>query len=1071
LEKDNIKSVLIIGSGPIIIGQACEFDYSCVQACYALRNAGYKTILLNSNPATIMTDPDVADVVYIESINIPVIEKILEKERPDAILSTMGGQIALNCAMELAKKGILEKYQIKLIGADRKVIERAESRNEFRAAMLSIGVDIPKSYIARNISEAEKYQKLLGFPIIIRPSYTLAGSGGGIAFNEKDFIKICKNGLALSPTNEILLEESLIGWKEFELEVIRDKKDNCIVVCSIENIDPMGIHTGDSITVAPAQTLTNKQYQRMRTTAFLVLREIGVQTGGANVQFAVDPKSGRQVVIEMNPRISRSSALASKATGFPIAKVAALLAVGFTLDELKNEITGIIPASFEPTLDYVVTKIPRFNFEKFSGQDCLLTTQMRSVGEVMAIGRTFQSSIQKALNSLDLGICGLSLPNKSHFTIRAIQKQLRKSSPLQILFIAEAFRRGFSIDKIHKLTFIDPWFLFHIFELVSIEGNIRETNINEITDSQLICWKQKGFSDLRIAQLLQIDENSIRARRKAANINPIYKRVDSCAAEFASLTPYLYSSYDYECEAAPSNNKKIVILGSGPNRIGQGIEFDYCCIKAVQALKKTGFEAIMINCNPETVSTDYDIADRLYFEPITLENVLDIVNLEKPLGLILQFGGQTPLKLAKYLSEEGVKVLGTNCEVIDLTEDREKFSGFISQLQIKQPANSFIHTRDEKQAIKNISFPLIVRPSYVLGGSSMKIVFDKRELKNAIAAISKSQPDKIILLDQYLENAIEVDVDCICDHENNFFIMGIMEHIEPAGIHSGDSSCVTPPITLDSAILKVVKNYTEKIIKNLKAVGLVNIQFAIMKEEVYVLEVNPRASRTVPFISKAHQQPYVEIATKCILGIPLSQQKISRNFIDKPYYCVKHAIIPFNKFPDAPMSLGPEMRATGEVMGIDINFLKAYKKSHESLNKLYGLSDINIFIECANSEIAIIHRSLKLIQKSKNPRFRIYAFNVLAGLLRKESIETSTIHSISDLALLLNENQLAVVSITGNSTFSKQLIEKLSTAIANSCVACAVSINTTKVILDALLEQGMFEIRSLNEWHSYLTFA
>jgi carbamoyl-phosphate synthase large subunit len=832
----------------------------------------------------------------------------------------------------------------------------------------------------------------------------------------------------------------------------------------------MGIHTGDSITVAPAQTLTNKQYQKMRATAFLVLREIGVQTGGANVQFAVDPKSGRQVVIEINPRVSRSSALASKATGFPIAKVAALLAVGFTLDELKNEITGIIPASFEPTLDYVVTKIPRFNFEKFPGQDCLLTTQMRSVGEVMAIGRTFQSSIQKALNSLDLGICGLSLPKKSHFTIKAIQKQLKKPGPLRILFVAEAFRHGFSINKIHKLTFIDPWFLFHIFELVSMEKNIHETNINKMTDAQLIYWKQKGFSDLRIAQLLQIDENSIRTRRKAASINPTYKRVDGCAAEFVSPTPYLYSSYDYECEAAPSNNKKIIILGSGPNRIGQGIEFDYCCVKAVQTLKNAGFEAIMINCNPETVSTDYDTASKLYFEPIILENVLDIVNLEKPLGLILQFGGQMPLKLAKYLAKDDIKILGTNYEIIDLTEDREKFSNFIHQLQIKQPANFFIHAGDEEQIIKNTSFPLIVRPSYVLGGSSMKIVFDEKELKKAIAAISKSQ-DEIILLDQYLENATEIDVDCICDHENNFFIMGIMEHIEPAGIHSGDSSCVTPPITLSSTILKVVENYTAKIIKNLKAIGLVNIQFAVMKGEVYVLEVNPRASRTVPFISKARQQPYIEIATKCLLGIPLSQQKISRNFIDKPYYCVKHAIIPYNKFPNTPLKLGPEMQATGEVMGIDTSFLKAYKKSHESLNKLYGLSNINIFIECAASEMAIINRSLNLAQKSKKPIFRIYTFDVLARSFKKEGIITSAICSIDDLALLLNKNQLNIVSITGSNAFSKQLIEKLSTAIINSGVAYALSINTTKAILDALLEQDICGIRSLDEWHSYLTFA
>jgi carbamoyl-phosphate synthase large subunit len=1075
LKNNPIKSVFIIGSGPIIIGQACEFDYSGAQACTALKNAGYRVILLNSNPATIMTDPEMADAIYIDSINWQTIDKILDKEKPDALLPTMGGQTALNCAVELDKRGVLKKYNVILIGASRSVIEKAESRAQFRQAMLRIGLDIPKAYIASNIQDAKKYQKHMGFPVVIRPSYTLGGNGGGIAFNGKDFLEICRRGFIESVAHEILIEESLLGWKEFELEVVRDKKDNCIVVCAIENIDPMGIHTGDSITIAPAQTLTDKQYQKMRDAAILVLKEIGVETGGANVQFAVNPKTGKQVVIEMNPRVSRSSALASKATGFPIAKVAALLAVGFTLDQLKNDITGgIIPASFEPTIDYVVTKIPRFNFEKFPEDDGVLTTQMKSVGEVMAIGRTFQASLQKALGSLEVGISGLGYGKhlKEAYTIKEIKNQLKNPGPLRILFIAEAFRFGFSVEKVHGITFIDPWFLYHIYELVNLETNIYNVDFNNITKTQLIHWKQKGFSDLRIAELLQVEEDLVRIKRIEFSIKPIYKRIDSCAAEFLAITPYLYSSYDYECEAKPSNsNKKVIVLGGGPNRIGQGIEFDYCCVKSLQSLKTSGFEAIMINCNPETVSTDYDIADRLYFEPLTLESVLDIVELEKPFGVILQFGGQTPLKLARALYESKVKILGTSFETIDLTEDRRKFSTIIKQLQIKQPRNSFACSVEEgKNAAKNMGFPLIVRPSYVLGGASMRIIYNEKELIEALFVIKKAA-DGSVLLDEYLENAIEVDVDGVCDKEGNLIIAGIMEHIEPAGIHSGDSSCVLPPVTLSKQTIETIKSYTSKIIKHFKIIGFVNVQFAVHKGQVYILEVNPRASRTIPFVSKACHKSYVEIATRCLLGMGLPKQAIDRVGISKPYYCVKHAVIPFDKFSGTVLKLGPEMLSTGEVMGIDTGFLKAYKKSHEGLSKVSALNNINIFIECSLEELNNIIVQLKLLQKDSVRKFHIYCFSFLAKPLKKKRMQINIVSNKNKLQSLFGKNLFNMVIITQNKNSSGYLIRNLSKDIIGCNIVYALTINTAKVMLSSLLIPDTYKVFSTKEWKHYLTLS
>jgi carbamoyl-phosphate synthase large subunit len=928
-KRTDLQSILIIGAGPIVIGQACEFDYSGAQACKALRQEGFKVVLVNSNPATIMTDPETADVTYIEPITWQVVEKIIAKERPDAILPTMGGQTALNCALDLHRHGVLEKYGCELIGASPQAIDKAEDRLKFKEAMTKIGLGSARSGIAHSLEEAWAVQRTVGFPAIIRPSFTLGGTGGGIAYNAEEFETICKRGLEASPTRELLIEESLIGWKEFEMEVVRDRRDNCIIVCSIENLDPMGIHTGDSITVAPAQTLTDKEYQLMRDASIAILREIGVDTGGSNVQFAIDPASGRMIVIEMNPRVSRSSALASKATGFPIAKVAAKLAVGYTLDELRNEITGgATPASFEPSIDYVVTKVPRFAFEKFPQADSHLTTQMKSVGEVMAIGRTFQESFQKALRGLEVGVDGLNQKTTDRETI---EEELGEPGPERIWYVGDAFAQGFTLDEVHALTRIDPWFLVQIEEIVKLELELEKRTIGDLDAETLRFLKKKGFSDRRLAYLLDVTEAEIRKLRHKLGVRPVFKRVDTCAAEFATTTAYMYSTYEDECEAEPTDRKKIVVLGGGPNRIGQGIEFDYCCVHAAFALKESGYETIMVNCNPETVSTDYDTSDRLYFEPLTLEDVLEIVDREKPVGVIVQYGGQTPLKLAKPLEAAGVPIIGTSPESIDIAEDRERFQKLLVKLALRQPPNRTARTEVEALALaQEIGYPLVVRPSYVLGGRAMEIVHEQRDLERYMREAVKVSNDSPVLLDRFLNDAIEVDVDCICDGEQ-VLIGGVMEHIEQAGVHSGDSACSLPPYSLSDALIAELKRQTELMAKALKVIGLMNVQFAIQRDAagedtVYVLEVNPRASRTVPYVSKATGIQLAKVAARCMVGETLAAQGVTREIVP-PYYSVKEAVFPFVKFPGVDTILGPEMKSTGEVMGVGYTFGEAFVKS------------------------------------------------------------------------------------------------------------------------------------------------
>jgi carbamoyl-phosphate synthase large subunit len=933
--RNDIQSILLIGAGPIVIGQACEFDYSGAQACKALKDEGYRVILVNSNPATIMTDPDMADATYIEPLNWQTIERIIERERPQALLPTMGGQTALNCALDLVDHGVLEKYGVELIGASRDAIRMAEDRELFRHAMRDIGLDCPRAEIARNLEQALSAQTKVGYPTIIRPSFTLGGSGGGIAYNREEFIEIVSRGLDLSPVHEVLVEESVLGWKEFEMEVVRDRADNCIIVCSIENFDPMGVHTGDSITVAPAQTLTDKEYQRLRDASIAVLRKIGVDTGGSNVQFGINADDGRVVVIEMNPRVSRSSALASKATGFPIAKVAAKLAVGYTLDELRNEITGgLTPASFEPSIDYVVTKIPRFAFEKFPTADSRLTTQMKSVGEVMAMGRTFQESLQKALRGLETGVDGLT-PHAVDFESEEgqieIHRQLHEPGPDRIFWVADAFRAGFSAERIHAASFIDPWFLDQIQELIEIESTVHEQGLKALDETRMRALKRKGFSDSRLAKLLESDESSIRTLRHAFGVHPVYKRVDSCAAEFSTSTAYLYSTYEEECEAAPTDRKKIIVLGGGPNRIGQGIEFDYCCVHASLALRADGYETIMVNCNPETVSTDYDTSDRLYFESVTLEDVLEIVALEKPVGVIVQYGGQTPLKLARALAREGVPIIGTSPDAIDQAEDREHFQKLVERLNLLQPPNGTARTQEEALIhARQLGFPLVVRPSYVLGGRAMEVVHSENELKRYMTVAVKVSNDSPVLLDRFLDHAIEVDVDCVCDG-TDVVIAGVMEHIEEAGIHSGDSSCSLPPFSLSAQLQDRLRDQVVRMARELNVVGLMNTQFAIQNEEIYVLEVNPRASRTIPFVAKATGVPWAKIAARCMAGQSLASQGITAEVIPD-YYSVKEPIFPFHKFPGVDPLLGPEMRSTGEIMGVGRSFGAAFAKAQRAAN-------------------------------------------------------------------------------------------------------------------------------------------
>ncbi|MDF0605484.1 carbamoyl-phosphate synthase large subunit [Neisseriaceae bacterium TC5R-5] len=923
-KRTDIKSILIIGAGPIVIGQACEFDYSGAQACKALREEGYKVILVNSNPATIMTDPEMADVTYIEPITWRVVEKIIAKERPDAILPTMGGQTALNCALDLAREGVLEKYKVELIGASEDAIDKAEDRGRFKEAMAKIGLSCPLSFVCHTLEAALEAQVKVGFPTLIRPSFTMGGSGGGIAYNREEFLAICERGFEASPTHELLIEQSVLGWKEYEMEVVRDKNDNCIIICSIENFDPMGVHTGDSITVAPAQTLTDKEYQIMRNASLAVLREIGVDTGGSNVQFATNPATGEMIVIEMNPRVSRSSALASKATGFPIAKIAAKLAVGFTLDELKNDITGgATPASFEPTIDYVVTKIPRFAFEKFPQADDRLTTQMKSVGEVMAMGRTVQESLQKALRGLETGLSGFDSVSSDEAVIR---HELSTPGPERILYVADAFRLGLSRDEIHGLSKIDPWFLAQIEDLIAEECALADRKLEQLDYAELRRLKRKGFSDRRLGELLRTDQAAVRTKRWSLQLHPVYKRVDTCAAEFATNTAYMYSTYEEECESQPSDRQKIMVLGGGPNRIGQGIEFDYCCVHAALALRESGFETIMVNCNPETVSTDYDTSDRLYFEPLTLEDVLEICRIEKPFGVIVQYGGQTPLKLARALEANGVPIIGTSPDMIDAAEDRERFQALLNELGLKQPPNRTARAPAEAMLLaEEIGYPLVVRPSYVLGGRAMEIVHEPADLERYMREAVKVSNDSPVLLDHFLNDAIEVDVDCVSDG-STVVIGGIMQHVEQAGVHSGDSACSLPPYSLSSSLQDEIRRQTEAMARALNVVGLMNVQFAIQGDTIYVLEVNPRASRTVPFVSKVSSVPLAKVAARAMAGISLVQQQFSKEVIP-PFYAVKEAVFPFIKFPGVDTILGPEMKSTGEVMGVGKTFAEAFVKA------------------------------------------------------------------------------------------------------------------------------------------------
>ena len=1012
-KRDDINSILILGAGPIVIGQACEFDYSGTQACKALREEGYRIILVNSNPATIMTDPEMADATYIEPVRWETVASIIDKERPDAVLPTMGGQTALNCALDLAHHGILDKYSVELIGASVEAIDKAEDRSKFRSAMTKIGLNTPESFVAHSMEEANDAQKKIGFPVIIRPSFTMGGSGGGVAFNRAQFNEISERGLEASPTTEILLERSVLGWKEFEMEVVRDHKDNCIIICSIENLDPMGVHTGDSITVAPAQTLTDKEYQIMRNASVAVLREIGVDTGGSNVQFAVNPKDGSLIIIEMNPRVSRSSALASKATGFPIAKVAAKLAVGYTLDELDNEITGgATPASFEPTIDYVVTKIPRFTFEKFPQADDRLTTQMKSVGEVMAIGRTFQESFQKALRGLETGRSGLNdvdIPSED-----ALHRELNVAGPERIWYVAQAFRRSLSFDEIHARSKIDPWFLAQIEDIVVTEQRVAELGPSCLDESGLRDLKRKGFSDARIGELAGIDEHAVRKLRVDNNVRPVYKRVDSCAAEFNATTAYMYSTYEEECEAAPSSREKVIVLGGGPNRIGQGIEFDYCCVHASMAMREAGYESIMINCNPETVSTDYDTSDRLYFEPLTLEDVLEIVDLEKPIGVIVQFGGQTPLKLARDLENAGVPIIGTTPDSIDLAEDRERFQQFLQAIKLRQPPNRTVRSTEQARKVAaEIGYPLVVRPSYVLGGRAMEIVYSESALERYMreaVAVSNESP---VLLDRFLESAIEVDVDAVCDGDA-VIIGGVMEHIEQAGVHSGDSACALPPHTLSPAIQDRLREQVVAMARGLQVVGLMNTQFAIQGDDIYVIEVNPRASRTVPFVSKAIGAPLAKLAARCMIGDKLSDLGMHGERVPS-YHCVKEAVFPFVKFPGVDPLLGPEMKSTGEVMGIGATFGEAFGKSQQAASMPLPSGGI-AFISVRDSDKPSI---TALARDLTTYGFDVVATGGTADAITAAGIQCGTVNKLQQgqphvVDMIMNDEISLIINTTEN---------------------------------------------------------
>ena len=1075
-KRTDIKSILIIGAGPIVIGQACEFDYSGAQACKALKEEGYRVILVNSNPATIMTDPSMADATYIEPITWQTVEQIIAKERPDAILPTMGGQTALNCALDLDKHGVLAKYGCELIGATKEAIEKAEDRELFDKAMKKIGLECPKAEIAQSMDDAFAIQAKVGFPCIIRPSFTMGGSGGGIAYNREEFIEICERGFDLSPTHQLLIDESLIGWKEYEMEVVRDKNDNCIIVCSIENFDPMGVHTGDSITVAPAQTLTDKEYQIMRNASIAVLREIGVETGGSNVQFGINPKTGRMVVIEMNPRVSRSSALASKATGFPIAKIAAKLAVGYTLDELKNDITGgKTPASFEPAIDYVVTKMPRFNFEKFPQAESVLTTQMKSVGEVMAIGRNFQESMQKALRGLEIGVAGfdeqLDFEQNDDSIISTLKLKLKTPTPERIFYIADALRFGLSVDDVFADTNIDPWFLVQIEDIVHTENQLKTLGMGDLTPNLLRRLKRKGLSDARIAKLMGVSEKQFRKTRWNMGIYPVYKRVDTCAAEFETSTAYMYSTYDEECEANPSNKDKIMVIGGGPNRIGQGIEFDYCCVHAALAMREDGYETIMVNCNPETVSTDYDTSDRLYFEPITLEDVLEIVRTEQPKGVIVQYGGQTPLKLARSLEQAGVPIIGTSPDAIDRAEDRERFLHMIQKLGLTQPNNSIVKSFEEgiSEATK-VGYPLVVRPSYVLGGRAMEIVYNEDELKRYLRDAVQASHEAPVLLDHFLDDAIEVDVDCVSDGKE-VVIGGIMQHIEQAGVHSGDSACSIPPYSLSDDIQDDMRRQTVAMAKELGVVGLMNVQFAIKGETVYVLEVNPRASRTVPFVSKCIGVSLAKVAARCMAGQTLAEQNFTQEIVPS-HYSVKEAVFPFAKFPGVDPILGPEMKSTGEVMGVGQTFGEAYYKAIlGSGDRLTGLPQEGetktVFISVRDSDKAGVVDVAK--------RLAGFGFNIVAtggthDILADAGVACKRVNKISEgrphIVDMMKNGQ---IHLAINTTEGKQALKDsfpIRREALQNKILVANTLNAGRAVCEAYETTLPFNVYKLQDLHA-----
>jgi len=1067
-KREDIKTILIIGAGPIIIGQACEFDYSGAQACKALREEGYRVVLVNSNPATIMTDPTMADATYIEPVNWKTVAHIIEKERPDALLPTMGGQTGLNCALDLAREGVLEKYGVELIGASRDAIDKAEDRQRFDKTMKSIGLETPRSAFAHSIEEAKQVQAMLGFPCVIRPSFTLGGSGGGIAYNQEDFIEICTRGLDLSPTNELLIDESLLGWKEFEMEVVRDRKDNCIIVCSIENLDPMGIHTGDSITVAPAQTLTDKEYQIMRDASINVLRAIGVETGGSNVQFAVNPEDGRMVVIEMNPRVSRSSALASKATGFPIAKVAAKLAVGYTLDELANEVTGgATPASFEPSIDYIVTKIPRFTFEKFAQAENHLTTQMKSVGEVMAMGRTFQESLQKALRGLEVGINGLSpiMSKKTREWKSFLRKELQMPGSERLRYLADAFRLGLELEEIHELTRIDEWFLVQIQDLIEAEQALAGQSLSALCAQALRRLKQKGFSDARLAELLETSEAEVRSHRESLNVRPVFKRVDTCAGEFESSTAYMYSTYEEECESRPSDREKIMVLGGGPNRIGQGIEFDYCCVHAALAMREDGFETIMVNCNPETVSTDFDVSDRLYFEPLTLEDVLAIVALEKPKGVIVQFGGQTPLKLARDLEAAGVPIIGTPPEAIDRAEDRERFQQMIQKLQLRQPSNQTVRNiEDGVKASHEIGYPLVVRPSYVLGGRAMEIVYDEDELRQYMEEAVQVSDHSPVLLDHFLDQAVEVDIDAVSDGED-VVIGAVMQHIEQAGVHSGDSACSLPPYNLDKDIQDRMRAQVIEMARELGVVGLMNVQMAVQNGDIYVLEVNPRASRTVPYVSKCIGVSLAKVAARCMAGVRLADQGFTREIVP-PYFCVKEVVFPFGKFPGVDPILGPEMKSTGEVMGVGKSFAEAYRKASVAMGDTIPESGI-VFLSVRDTDkVELQSLASDLVQQG----FKLVATRGTARSIRESGFDCDIINKVAEghphIVDMLKNNEVDFII---NTTEGKQAIADSST-IRRTALINKVFYTTTmegaRATLAALRHGEDYSVNCLQDLHA-----